>query len=82
MTTVKDIIGDSIKQWLFNNGYDGLACPDLDCGCDLSDFQPCDEMQMDCEPAYKREIDDSDCDFEMYIGPKENGKKENKKSEE
>lgn len=37
-----------IKQiamdWLAENGYEGLAHAELECGCDLDDFMPCGEV--------------------------------------
>jgi hypothetical protein len=54
--TCKEII----KQWLRDNGYDGLVKLDqfnLPCGCNLDDFMPCpDESDCrDCQPAYRQD---------------------------
>lgn len=61
--TIKEII----KQWLKDNGYDGLYSDE--CGCSLEDFNACDECFCRCEPGYfvpnEQEVD-------VYmIGPKE-----------
>lgn len=44
---------DIIKNWLRENGYDGLCHPEYECGCGLDDFMPCCEDLGECEPAYK-----------------------------
>ncbi len=44
-----------IDTWLVENGYDGLACPELECGCGIDDFMPCDCNDDSCEPAYYHE---------------------------
>lgn len=49
MPTVIEIL----KQHLVDNGFDGLVNGDLECGCELSDLQPCGERFDDCKPAYK-----------------------------
>lgn len=47
-------IEDIIKQYLKDNGFDGLCNPDLECGCGLDDLMPCGgEGVIDCEPAYR-----------------------------
>lgn len=52
-----------IKQYLIDNDYDGLCNSHLDCGCDLSDLQPCGEDISMCRPGYK--YADPDCGFRM-----------------
>lgn len=49
MPTVIEIL----KQHLVDNGFDGLVNGDAECGCELSDLQPCGENFADCKPAYK-----------------------------
>ena len=49
MTTVKTIVSD----WLKANGYDGLACPKAECGCEIRDLFPCDCSPDTCQPAYR-----------------------------
>ena len=46
--TVKDII----KEYLINNGYDGLFSSDTECACTIKDLNACDERCDDCEPGY------------------------------
>jgi len=45
--TVEEIV----KQWLTDNGYDGLF--NDECGCELKDLGPCGEMTGDCTAGYK-----------------------------
>lgn len=44
--TTKEII----KQWLIDNGYDGLYCED--CGCFLDDLFPCGDIGCNCKAGY------------------------------
>jgi len=48
--TVKEIV----KDYLEKNGYDGL-CDDIECGCSLDDFWPCEGCNdpAQCRPAYR-----------------------------
>ena len=55
-------VKEIVKQWLKDNGYDGLFldnnCPDGDenCGCSIDDFAPCGEGPLpECEPAYRKD---------------------------
>ena len=46
--TVKGILID----WLQSHGYDGLC--NYECGCELPDLMPCDEIDMrDCKAGYR-----------------------------
>jgi len=58
-------IRDIIKQWLKDNGYDGLVDEPGECGCTLDDFMPCCEgWMLDCEPGYKRPCPGEDkCEY-------------------
>ena len=40
------------RKWLEANGYEGLAGEY--CGCEINDLMPCDEPNINCQPAYKR----------------------------
>jgi hypothetical protein len=43
-----------IKAWLEGNGYDGLYCDSLECGCFLKDLAPCGGDGIgDCEAGYQ-----------------------------
>ena len=67
-----DVFG-IVKQYLEQNGYDGLYCRG-ECGCLLEDLMPCtSESALRCEPGYKREPDQEldDPNFDCYVGPKE-----------
>ena len=48
--TVEEII----KEHLKDNGYDGLYCPDAECGCTLEDLRPCCEDISLCRPGYRQ----------------------------
>jgi hypothetical protein len=56
-----------IKDFLDKNGYDGL-CGD-DCGCGKDDLAPCDNLALDCEPAYK--VVCGGCGQELYSRDKD-----------
>jgi hypothetical protein len=48
--TIKEIV----KEYLSNNGYDGLFSDIIDCGCEISDLMPCCyEGIENCESGYK-----------------------------
>jgi hypothetical protein len=59
---------DMVKQYLIDNGYDGLYCED--CGCFIGDLVPCSEDFSCCMPGYKCKVKgqggDGECDG---IGP-------------
>lgn len=46
-------IGDILKKWLKDNGFDGLVNLDVPCGCCVDDFAPCGDSVLDCYPAYQ-----------------------------
>ena len=56
-------ISEIVKQYLIDNGYDGLFYPDGECACEISDLMPCGEWGSDCEPGYKIPCP-GDCDLE------------------
>jgi hypothetical protein len=57
-------VKEIVKEYLLNNGYDGL-CND-DCGCCLDDLMPCEGDIGSCEPGYKKPCNcDDGCDFHM-----------------
>lgn len=62
---------DIIKEYLIKNKYDGICNPELECGCGLNDFIPCDCLDFnECYPAYKGICKDKDSDWcgrEMYF---------------
>lgn len=45
---VRKILTDYLKE----NGFDGLTYPG-ECGCEIGDLAPCDNLRLDCEPGYK-----------------------------
>ncbi len=62
--TVKDIV----KQYLIENGYDGLYSEIGECGCDLKDIMVCQAEGIDlCKAGYK--INDPSGEFEYFIRP-------------
>ena len=56
--TTKEII----ENYLRENSFDGLVQIDLECGCGLDDLAPCDQIGLDCEPAYRVPCDCPDHD--------------------
>ena len=64
MPNLKEII----KEYLEENGYDGLYYDD--CACSVEDLIPCDEPNTNCQPGYKGACNggdcDGDCDFHIY----------------
>ena len=56
-------VRDIVRNWLERNGFDGLLNRELECGCSLSDLEPCDGIEMDCEPGYKSTDPIGEVDF-------------------
>lgn len=46
-------IEEIVKRYLKDNGYDGLAYPEEECGCSIDDLCCCGGSMADCKPAYK-----------------------------
>ena len=46
--------GEIIKQFLIENGFDGLC--GYECGCALDDLMPCESPYGDCEAGYVYEV--------------------------
>ena len=61
--TVKEII----EKYLRDNGYDGLCCPDEECGCHVDDLIPCCDPCEECMPGYKGPDPSGDHDFLIYV---------------
>jgi len=65
--TVKDVVIGYLKE----HKFDGLCNPEMQCGCGLDDFGPCDGAWggMECQPAKKKiaikEDTDDWSDFEI-----------------
>jgi len=52
-----------VRTHLIENNYGGLLNPHGECGCELEDLEPCDEMSGECRPGYKHLCDKpKDCD--------------------
>jgi hypothetical protein len=45
-------IGEMLRGWLVEHGFDGLCNSEFECGCGLDDLFPCESCFDDCEPAY------------------------------
>ncbi len=56
-------VGEILKRYLDENGFDGLCCED--CGCSKNELFPCSCPWESCEPGYKWPSEDPDCDFEI-----------------
>ena len=50
MTELDKLLVKILKQ----EGYDGLCNPDIECGCHVSDFRPCNSDPSECVPGYAR----------------------------
>ncbi len=51
-------VHDIVKQYLKDNGFDGLCTED--CGCLIDDLFPCcQEGLVDCVPGYKLDAEDA-----------------------
>lgn len=47
---VRQILIDAIQQI----GADGLVNPSAECACLVCDLAPCDGIQLECRPGYRR----------------------------
>jgi hypothetical protein len=54
-----------VRAHLVAGGFDGLVQPDAECGCLLSDLQPCCDDFARCEPGYKRDDPENPGDWVM-----------------
>lgn len=54
--------GEIIKKYLIDNGFDGLACTEVDCGCDIDNLFLCEEHPYNCVPAIKVTTKCEDCE--------------------
>lgn len=66
-----------LKEYLEKNEYEGLVNIDLDCGCTIEDFMPCDAPYINCEAGYKKSSTENK-EFDWIIVP---GKKPDKLKE-
>jgi hypothetical protein len=63
-----DVI-DIVKEYVKNNGFDGLYNCNLECGCVLDDFCNCGDLRMECEAVYRHESAETcppDCDMDCF----------------
>ena len=59
-------VKEIIIRHLEDNNFEGLLNRDGGCGCIKDDLAPCDNMNNDCEPGYKKECSKcnvKDCDL-------------------
>jgi len=42
-----------IIEYLKSNGFEGFCDPESECGCGLNDLFPCNQIDEDCQPAYR-----------------------------
>ena len=68
-------VGDIIKKYLEENGFDGLYSPAGDCACENSDLFPCCESPTNCKPGHKLPCDPATCNLDgkcdWHIGERE-----------
>ncbi len=60
---------DIVTEWMLTNGYDGLWCDAVPCGCLLGDLMPCDEPSPVCAAGYigrPGPDDEDDCQWCVY----------------
>ncbi|MFA5898004.1 MAG: hypothetical protein WC829_02705 [Hyphomicrobium sp.] len=51
-----------VAGYLKANGFDGLVNIENDgCGCCFPDLEPCGQMELDCQPAYKHPCKRKNC---------------------
>lgn len=55
-----DEVIEIVRKYLIENEYDGLMNDNGECGCELSDLEPCGEMSSRCKAAYKHPSDEYD----------------------
>ena len=53
-----------VIEYLKANGFDGLVCTDVSCGCGIDDLAPCDCSISQCEPGYAFKSTCASCDSE------------------
>ena len=58
---------DIVKQYLIDNGYDGLYADE--CGCFVDDLAPCCDYFGHCDPGYKVKMNDEG-EIGWGVGPK------------
>ena len=70
-------VKDIVRQWLNENGYDGLSSEE--CGCELADLMPCDEPNVVlCVAGHRGKCNpetcaaDGDCPWHIIPGKKPN----------
>ena len=67
-----------IKEYLYNNGYDGLCSIEGECGCKLDDLAPCYHLSIDdCQAGHLVDCDpetcpvDGDCEWHIEVTGKQ-----------
>jgi len=63
---------DIVKNYLKDNGFDGLYNPDDPCGCSKDDLFPCacGFFPRDCNPGYRCKLDEGEWGEDQWgFGP-------------
>ena len=61
-------VGEIILKYLEDNGYDGLYCSYIPCGCKKEDLAPCEGPITNCQAGYLMKCDcGEECPW--HIGP-------------
>ncbi len=59
-------VAEIIRKYLEDNGFGGLFCADVPCGCGTDDLIPCGEPGTECEAGYKKTCDKCDDNVHEY----------------
>jgi hypothetical protein len=49
-----------LEEWLKEHKFDGLCNLDVPCGCLCGDLAPCGEMNEDCRPGHRADVEEQD----------------------
>jgi len=61
----KDSVMYIVKQYLKDNGFDGLYNGDDECACVLDDLEPCGNMSSGCHAGYQFPCIGGEYDFSV-----------------
>ena len=58
-----------VKEYLMKNHFDGLYNSELECGCPISNLNPCGDFNSNCTAGYQVEASKTSfgTDYDYYI---------------